>query len=337
MGGHAPGAVLHGVVIGLVGVEPHVPLVKAEHDILLGALLGLDEVAGGDDGADEVVHVVRLGQKIPGVVEAVAIVGVQGDEVHAVIGLLQHSGLPLGIGGHARVGAAAGHQLQAGVNLLHGFGGLVSQAAILPGRLVAGLPGAVHLIAQAPHLDVVGVLHPVGDAQVAVLGAGGMVAILQQVAGGVNSPGAQVHGHHQLCAGLFAPGGELVDTHQVGLGAAPGQFQPPGSVRHRAHAVLPIEVGDKVAAGIADDGHADFLHQVQHVLAEALLVSRRMPGLVHAAVNGPAQMLHKGAVDALVHPADGKVFVQGDAGKFLIHRKTAFLSKTELSVQIRPL
>src|SRR5699024_7875712 len=105
--------------------EPHVPLVKAEHHVLLRALLGLDKIAGGDDGADELVHVVGGGQVVGGVVQGVAVVAVQGDEVHVVVGLLQHGGLPLGIGGHLGVGAAADHQLDVGVNLLHGLGGLV--------------------------------------------------------------------------------------------------------------------------------------------------------------------------------------------------------------------
>ena len=164
-----------------------------------------------------------------------------------------------------------------------------------------------------------GLLHAVGDAPVAVLGAGGVVAVLQQIAGGLNAPGAQVHSHHHVGARLLAPGGELVDAHQVGLGAAPCQLQPAGTVGHRAHAVLPVEVGDKVAAGIADDGHADFPYQVQHVLAEALLVGGGVSGLVDAAVDGAAQVLDKGAVNALVHPADLEILVQGDAGEFLFH------------------
>ena len=177
--------------------------------------------------------------------------------------------------------------------------------------------GAVHLVAQAPHLDVVGVLHPVGDPQVAVLGAGGMVAVLQQVAGGLDAPGTQVHGHHHVGIRFFGPGGELVDAHQVGLGAAPGQLQPAGTLGHRAHAVLPVEVGHEVAAGVPDDGYADLFYQVQHVLAEALFVRRGVPGLVDAPVHRPAQMLDKRAVDALVDGADLEILVQGDPCEFI--------------------
>ena len=66
-------------------------------------------------------------------------------------------------------------------------------------------------------------------------------------------------------------------------------------------------------------GHADFPYQVQHVLAEALLVGGGVAGLVDAAVDGAAQVLDKGAVNALVHPADLEILVQGDAGEFLFN------------------
>lgn len=41
----------------------------------------------------------------------------------------------------------------------------------------------VHLISQASDLDIVGLLHPMGDPQVAVSGPRRMVAVLQQNAG----------------------------------------------------------------------------------------------------------------------------------------------------------
>ena len=115
-----------------------------------------------------------------------------------------------------------------------------------------------------------------------------MVAVFQQVAGSLNAPGTQVYCHHHVGARLLAPRGELVDAHQVWLGAAPGQLQPPGTLVHRADAVLPIEVGDKVAAGIADNGYADFPNQIQYVPPEAFLIRRGVARLINAAVHGPA-------------------------------------------------
>ena len=185
---------------------------------------------------------------------------------------------------------------------------------------MAHLPGAVHLVAQAPDLKIVGLGHAVGNAQVAVLAAGGVVAVLHQAAGRVDAPGAQVHGHHHLGPGLFGPAGEFVHADEVGLGAAPGQVQALGALGHRAHAVLPEIVGDKIAAWVADNGHADLPDQIQHVPAEALLIGGGMAGLVNAAINSAAQVFNKRAIDALVNAADLKVRVQGDAGKSFFHR-----------------
>ncbi len=301
-------------------MEPHVPLVKAQFNVLFTPLFGFDKVAHRANGADEPVHVVRLGQKAVGVVQTVAIVGVQGDVIHAVVGFLQHRGLPLGVGGHAGVGAAAHHQLQAGVDLPQGLGGLVGQMAVFQSGFVAHLPGAVHFVAQAPNLKIMGPGHAMGDAQVAVFAAGGVVAVLHQAAGRVDAPGAQVNSHHNIGPGLFCPAGKLVYANEVGLRAAPSQVQALGTLGHRAHAVLPEIVGDKIAAWVADNGHADLPDQIQHVPAEALLIGGGMAGLVNAAINSAAQVFNKRAIDALVNAADLKVRVQGDAGKSFFHR-----------------
>ena len=189
---------------------------------------------------------------------------------------------------------------------------------------MARLPGAVHLIAQAPHFDVVGILHAVGDPQVAILGAGRMVAVLQQIASRINTPGTQVHCHHHVRVGLFSPRGKLIDAHQVGFGAAPSKLQPPGTLCHRPYAVLPVKIGHKVSARIPHNGHTDLANQIQHILAEPFLIRRGMSRLVNTAVNSPSQMFQKRAVNPLVHPADLKILVQGDTGKFFLHRKHPF-------------
>ena len=98
-------AVLHGVGIGGIGVEPDVPFVEAEVDVFLCALLRFDEIARGDDGTDEVIHIVALGEEVCGIVEAVAVVLVQGDVIDAVIRPRERGVFPLRECGHARAGA----------------------------------------------------------------------------------------------------------------------------------------------------------------------------------------------------------------------------------------
>jgi hypothetical protein len=65
----------------------------------------------------------------------------------------------------------------------HGLGGLVRETAIFFRRLVADLPGAIHLVAEAPELDVPGLFTAVGDALVAPLAAAGMIDVFEEGAG----------------------------------------------------------------------------------------------------------------------------------------------------------
>src|SRR5438093_1324304 len=69
-------------------------------------------------------------------------------------------------------------------------------------------------------------------------------------------------------------------------------------------AVLPIVVGNEVAARIAHDGHAQFFHEREHVAAEAVLVRSRMARLVDAVVNGASEVLDERAVNAWIDFAD---------------------------------
>src|SRR5690606_13288515 len=143
---------------------PDVPLVEADHDALVALELGAHMVGGRDDGVDEVVHVVGRGEEGGLVAVLLRVVGVGRDHVDQVVGLGEDGVLPGREGLHLRAGGAAGDQLEGGVLLAHEAGGLGGDPRVLLGGLVPGLPGAVHLVAEAPHADAVGL-------GVAVLGA----------------------------------------------------------------------------------------------------------------------------------------------------------------------
>ena len=82
----------------------------------------------------------------------------------------------------------------------------------------------------------------------------------------------------------------------------------------RADAVLPVVVGDEIAAGIADAAAAfEVRDELEHVAAEAVLVGGRVAGLVDAAVDGAAEMLEEGAVDAVVDGSDLEIPVDRNA------------------------
>ena len=81
----------------------------------------------------------------------VAHVKMQRQVVGVVLQVFEHRAVPAGpirIG--AEVGAPGGDQLDVGVGPLHQLGGFQGELAVVFGAAVAHLPGAVHLVAQAP-------------------------------------------------------------------------------------------------------------------------------------------------------------------------------------------
>ena len=105
-----------------------------------------------------------------------------------------------------------------------------------------------------------------------------------------------------------------MEAHLVGFQGAPGPVQPPGPLVAGADAVLPAEARDKVAARIAHHGNVQRANQLDHVPAEAQGVGGGVVRAVDAVVDGPAQMLDKGAIDPRVHRGHLKRGVQGDFG-----------------------
>ncbi len=299
-------------LVGAVGVVPHVPLVERQVHLLFGAEFRLDVVAGRHDARDERVHFHRPGQEAVRVVVPVSIVLVQADVVRLVVGVRQDLRFPTREGGHLLAGAAAGDQLDRRVDQVHQLGGLDGDAAVLGRGLGTHLPGAVHLVAQAPEFDAVRVLVAVGDAHVAVVRAGRVVAVLDQRAGLVRAAGTQVDRHDRRGFSLFAPRGELVRSERIVFERVPGQIQPPGPVFLGADAVFPVVARNEVAAGIPDGGDRKLLHHRDDVLAEALRVRLRVAGLVDAAVHRAAQVLDERSEDALVHLGDLVLFVDPD-------------------------
>ena len=199
------------------------------------------------------------------------------------------------------------------IDQAHRLGGLRRDPAVLVGRLVADLPVAVHLVAQAPDPHAVrlgrAVLHP----QVRPVGTAGMVAVLHQPRRGLGVPGAQVHCQHRRRSGPPGPGAEFVRAHRVRLDGAPGQVQPDRPFLHRADAVLPAITGYEVPARIADDRHAELPCQIGDVLPEPVLIRRRMLRLVDAGVDAAAEMLDERPVHPGVDRADPERWVNGDA------------------------
>ena len=127
---------------------------------------------------------------------------------------------------------------------------------------MANLPRTVHLVAQAPELDAKRLPRAVFDAQVAIIAAARMIGVFHDVSRRVRAARAQIDGVHHLGIGLFAPVRELMQAHLVGLGGKPGKIQPVGTLRARAHAVLPVKAADEIATRIAHHRHVQLANEV---------------------------------------------------------------------------
>ena len=309
---------LHPVGRGAFGaLRPDVPLVEADIYVPLGALFGLDVADGGAHGVDELRHVVGAAQKVEQrvfVALFIFVIAVHGQKVRLVVGIFQHDAVPFGIGGHIAVAAAAHHQL-GGARLVRLF---VFRPAQHARRLQclfavalrvqpADLPFAVHLVADAPVSDAVRGVGGVFAAEIGKIGARGVIAVFKQLQRVLRGARAHIDGEHGLDLRLFAPAHELVGAELVALYAHPGEVQAGGAGSLVADAVLPVVPGNEVAAGVADDGHAQFADELQHVLPEAVGIRGGVPRLVDAAVYGAAEVLDERAVDMRVYLPDGHV------------------------------
>ena len=194
------------------------------------------------------------------------------------------------------------------------LGGLVGEVAVFGGRLVADLPGAVHLVAETPEAAVPRFRASVLGPEVRPVAAAGVVDVFDEGPRLVEAAGTEIDRQHHLGAGLFGPVGEFVNADLVRLRGAPGKIEPPRAVLLWADAILPIVGGHEVAARIAADRRVERAHQFEHVLAHALRVRLRMSGLVDARVDRPAKMLEKRAVETFVDIRDGIGRVRRDSG-----------------------
>ncbi|MDI2022050.1 hypothetical protein PJL18_02579 [Paenarthrobacter nicotinovorans] len=237
----------------------------------------------------------------------------EGHIVHFLIGVREDGLLPGPEGGHPGIRAAARDEFNGRIHVSHGLGGFLGQTAVFIGCLVPDLPRAVHLIAEAPELDVERVLVAVLRPEVRPVRASAVVGVLHNGAGFLDSLGAKVDGFHDFGAGLPGPVHEFVQSKGVGLHGVPGAIQAAGPVFPWTDPVFPVVAGDEVAAGVSDNGGAEFLDELEDVLAEAVLVSLRVPGFVNPGVDAAAHVLHEGAEEPAGYLPDGEVAIEGDA------------------------
>ena len=314
----SPGHVPHVLIVLLRGVIPDIPLVEGQIDVPVAVLCRLHVVTGRNNGIDEIIKIVACREEVRRVVRIVVPILMQRDVIHVIIGFIEDTGLPLSERRHIHIGGTADHRLDGIVHRLHRLGGLRREMPVLPRLLVPGLPGSIHLIAHAPQLDAVRILVPVLFAEIRIVGIGIEIAVFQQIEGIRHPARPQIHRHHDIRAGFLRPLGKLVDPDFIRLIRPPGQVQSRPALRLRSHGILPAEVRDKISTRIPHNRHAKLLHQLNHILAESVLVRGRVSGLIDTRVYRSSKMLDERPVDPLVHLSDPEILVHNQL--CLVHK-----------------
>src|ERR1700737_2030150 len=130
-------------------------------------------------------------------------------------------------------------------------------------------------------------------AEIAEVGAPRMVAIFDELSGFIWTACPQIHAQHWLGPGSVAPVDEFICTQPVWLSTEPGQIKSNRSQVDWANAIFPIIAGEKIAAGITNNGGPKVTDQVEHVSAKTVFICRRMPRLEDTGVNTAPEMFNK--------------------------------------------
>ena len=302
---------------------PDVPLVKGDVDPLFGVLLSLNVVQSSHDAPDKLFGLHPFGKKVFKIPVAVPVVLVHGDVVHVVEGDRKRRRLPFAEGIHPVGGGAAQYGLNGRVGPFHELGGLVGEPAVGFRFLVPHLPVPVHLVAETPELDAVGLVRAVFPAQVAPVSAARMVAVFQQVPCFLRAAGTEVYRHHGRRVGSGAPLHEFVRAEGVRLRGPPCKLQAPRAVPDGPDPILPVVSGDEVAAGVPYQRDLQVFDQFDHVCPESVFVRFRVSGLKNAAVNGASEMLDERAEDPFVDLSGPVGGTEREFCVFFIHKRSS--------------
>jgi len=288
--------------LALVGAVDDVPLPHGNRNIAADAPVEPDAPDHALDAGQALLDRLRDGHERGEVVRPVVEVPVDIQVIQQVAPLLQQQ--PDALQDVAfPVGDAGGHQPDLRVDPLHHLAELGEGAGVFLRRLVADLPVAVHLIADAPVADVMRRGVAVRPAQAGDSRVGGPVAVLDPVPRLAHVAVAAVDDQERLRPHQTAELDELVCAEAVGLDVVPGQVQPRRALRDGADPVAPVVAGGEVAAGVADQGHPQPAQGGDHVRAQAPRVGQRRVRVVDAPVDAAGHVLREPAEDVAVDPA----------------------------------
>src|SRR5262249_20833064 len=142
--------------------------------------------------------------------------------------------------------------------------------AVLGGGHVADLPPAIHLVSEAPVLDVVRRLETVLAPEVAPASSFLYIAVFDERRRALGCTGSKIHRQERIDAGEPAPADELVRPELVRFDRVPCPFEDLGSFLLRPDAVQPAVAGNEIAAGIAHDRDTERMDLFEYIFAKAV-------------------------------------------------------------------
>ena len=137
-----------------------------------------------------------------------------------------------------------------------------------------------------------------------------MIGILHNIPCLFRASCTEVDGIHHFRTGFLRPVCKFMKPDFIGFRGEPGQVKPLRSVFHRSDAVLPVEAGYKITAGITHNRDSELLYRINDIRAKTGFVRQRMTGFINASVYRPAQMFDKGPENPVINSADLIILIQ---------------------------
>ena len=212
-----------------------------------------------------------------------AAIEVLGNVVHGIAAIAEHPLRPADLLIRVVLAVEAAEiahtdQLDRGVHRPHGLRDAVVLLDVMAQLHEAELPGAEHLVANAPVLDAVGRPMAILRSPPAADGTRRTVAVLDLLGGRVIVAESRIDGNHRFGADLPTEIDEVVESEVVVLHAGPGGVLARRSAVAIADPVAPVVPADEVAARPAIHRRAQLLEQRERIGPHAANVVGRHQG-----------------------------------------------------------
>ena len=239
----------------------------------------------------------------------------QRQPIDIVVALLQYLAIPLEVCGHERATRSASDEFQRGIDATHLPRGIRGLHAVLGGRHVADLPGAIHFVAQTPVFHLVRIGNSISAPQLAPPRSLLYVAILDESSRLFWRTRAQIQSHERRSAGHFAPGKKFIGAELIGFQCVPRFVEGAGAVLFGPNAIEPVVAGDEVSSRITNDRHTELADFVEHVLAKSVGIGKLRTRIVDAPVNSAPKVLQERAPKIPINGRNGAPGIDVDSNR----------------------